>query len=154
MISDSGNQVLSISLLDSQRSNRYFCENLSVSSEGFSISNHVEKETFTYKLIGKTKKGVFVILTSEWGGGSGVFYDLLLVRVKRGVALEKIDHKNQITKDPLIVLEKLGSFGLGDRSNPQVSIRDNTIEVKTKDFYSPYEENTLRVTPTFEDEKK
>ncbi len=144
--SDIGNQVLSISLLGSQDSNRYFCENLKIDPKGPTISNMKKDDFFSYTVIGKTDSGLFVILTSSRGEGTAVFYDLLLVRIRKGLSLGNIEKQKLSLDKKMIVIEKLGSYPLGDRSNPKVSIQGNTVMVKTGNYLPPYEEKELKFT--------
>jgi len=38
-----------------------------------------------------------------------------------------------------VMLEKISQISLGDRTNPQISIKGNTITMKTEEFTPPYE---------------
>ena len=123
-LSDSGTQVFSVSLLESQKSNRYFC------GENCDAKNG--KEDYNYALIGKMDNEIFVLKTTYWGGGAGVFENLLLVRIHEGRSLGDIQpQKNDalLTNHRMILIEKLGSYPLGDRKYSEISIKGKTIEI-------------------------
>ena len=87
-ISDQGDQVVAINL-DSQNSNRYSGEpqvsrveeeNTCVYWKEVTVKDGTTNESeFSYQYVCKTSSGIYVLLTSDWGGGSGVFMNLLLV---------------------------------------------------------------------------
>lgn len=145
-ISDYGNQVLVISLLKSQKSNKYFCENLEVSPENYTISNFDKEGAFSYSLEGKTDNGIFVIHTVESGGGTGRFSNLLFVRIREHVGLGEIENEKLELTDKMIVIEKLGSIYLGDRVNVKITIDGNSVLLKTQQDIFPHEENTKKFT--------
>ena len=80
-LSDTGDQVIAINLLDAQGSNRYYGKGNVRAIEGKCPSVYWEKERelFGYRYIGMMDSRIHVILTSSWGGGSGVFKSLMLV---------------------------------------------------------------------------
>lgn len=141
-ISDRGTQVQSISLLESQKSNRYFCQEISeaVTSENCQIDEHTE---FDYFVIGKTDNDIFVLETVDSmgrGGGSGVFYRLLLVRIiekepikiskSNGTSFENGIEQETTTNNKMILIEKVGELSLGDRTFPEFEIIGNKLIIE------------------------
>src|SRR5512134_2511919 len=77
-LSDSGDQVVAINLLDAQGSNRYHGDVLTREAPGEAPFVYVRdgRETFGYEHVGMTRSGIHVLRTSACGGGTGVFVNL------------------------------------------------------------------------------
>lgn len=141
-ISDSGDQVVAINLDDSHDSNRYFGEIVadpipngnSKTSPPYPFV-HVNETcdeqggtgVFGYRLVGEIN-GVFVLHTTDGGCGSGVFHNLLLVKLEqdigfgysKGVLHPKVRH----------VVRKLIEIPIGDRYHGSIGIENNAIVIK------------------------
>ena len=153
-ISDSGDQTVAINLGDSQGSNKYnFYEGLSASIENKNLWVKIEHEDgfFSYDFHGVSDNGIMVLGTAENGGGSGVFQQLMLFRIKEVAVLElqhdtleediswspSTDYGYEILKSKnsrisksdkkIIYLEKVYKFLLGDRNYHSVSIDNNFL---------------------------
>ena len=153
-ISDSGDQTVAINLEDSQGSNKYnFYEGLSASIENKNLWVKIEHEDgfFSYDFHGVSDNGIMVLETAEYGGGSGVFQQLMLFRIKEVAVLElqhdtleediswspSTDYGYEILKSKnsrisksdkkRIYLEKVYKFLLGDRNYHSVSIDNNFL---------------------------
>jgi len=153
-ISDSGDQTVAINLEDSQGSNKYnFYEGLSASIENKNLWVKIEHEYgfFSYDFHGVSDNGIMVLGTAENGGGSGVFQQLMLFRIKEVAVLElqhdtleediswspSTDYGYEILKSKnsrisksdkkIIYLEKVYKFLLGDRNYHSVSIDNNFL---------------------------
>ena len=153
-ISDSGDQTVAINLEDSQGSNKYnFYEGLSASIENKNLWVKIEHEDgfFSYDFHGVSDNGIMVLGTAENGGGSGVFQQLMLFRIKEVAVLElqhdtleediswspSTDYGYEILKSKnsrisksdkkRIYLEKVYVFLLGDRNYHSVSIDNNFL---------------------------
>ncbi len=91
-LSDGGDQVVAINLLDAQGSNRYHGDILTREGPGGAsfVYTRDGRAMFGYEHVGTTTSGVHVLLTSDCGGGTGVFVDLMLVRIEtdRGFAVD------------------------------------------------------------------
>ena len=153
-ISDSGDQTVAINLEDSQGSNKYnFYEGLSASIVNKNLWVKIEHEDgfFSYDFHGVSDNGIMVLGTAEYGGGSGVFQQLMLFRIKEVAVLElqhdtleediswspSTDYGYEILKSKnsrisksdkkIIYLEKVYKFLLGDRNYHSVSIDNNFL---------------------------
>ena len=153
-ISDSGDQTVAINLEDSQGSNKYnFYEGLSASIENKNLWVKIEHDDgfFSYDFHGVSDNGIMVLGTAENGGGSGVFQQLMLFRIKEVAVLElqhdtleediswspSTDYGYEILKSKnsrisksdkkIIYLEKVYKFLLGDRNYHSVSIDNNFL---------------------------
>jgi hypothetical protein len=137
-ISDSGDQVVAINVLQSQNSNRYFCEPKTTDIKGQNPSVYIESATvengetnvasFGYQLIGKTTFGIYVLQTSDSGGGAGTFNSIMLVKFEndRSIAFDK---DNDVVKSgsERLLIKKLGEFALGDRRDGDLKVEGNCI---------------------------
>ena len=153
-ISDSGDQTVAINLEDSQGSNKYnFYEGLSASIENKNLWVKIEHDDgfFSYDFHGVSDNGIMALGTAENGGGSGVFKQLMLFRIKEVAVLElqhdtleediswspSTDYGYEILKSKnsrisksdkkIIYLEKVYKFLLGDRNYHSVSIDNNFL---------------------------
>lgn len=82
-----------------------------------------EREQFGYKHVGSMSNGTCVLVTWEWGGGAGVFADLLLVKFQK--------HR----KNAHLLMYVVGRHALGDRGSDHVTVHTDSVEVtaaKTK----------------------
>ena len=153
-ISDSGDQTVAINLEDSQGSNKYnFYEGLSASIENKNLWVKIEHDDgfFSYDFHGVSDNGIMALETAEYGGGSGVFQQLMLFRIQEVAVLElqydtleediswspSTDYGYEILKSKnsrisksdkkRIYLEKVYKFLLGDRNYHSVSIDNNFL---------------------------
>ena len=143
-ISDSGDQVIAINLLASQESNRYFSKTYTAQKLGeyFSVeisSASEEKESFKYSIKGVTDNGVFVIETTWWGGGSGIFSNLLFVRIIKAAGFGEVKNNKLTLNNKRILIEKLGGIGFGDRVWANVTVQGNSVHIKTQNPQFPEE---------------
>lgn len=82
-----------------------------------------DDKSFDYRYIGQTEDGVHVLHTSYWGGGSGVFKDLMLVTIEED--------------SERLLIRKLGEITLGDRWSGELSVTGNEIFVgKDKGWFT------------------
>ncbi len=136
--SDGGDQVVAVNLLQSQESNRYFCDSIMtrklddarypyVYYERDKKSKSRFPDEFTYQYMGQTKNGYYILETWDQGGGSGEFENLLVLSVVKDTALEDLDSTVKHTER--ILLKKLGQIALGDRSYCKVNIDANRVIV-------------------------
>ncbi len=119
-LADSGDTVVAINLTDAQDSNSlggaFKVEPATAGGAWPTVSMTGNNESFSYQLIGTTAQGVHVLKTSEWGGGSGVFNNLMLVSYRRGQGIE-VDWAAKAIQpgEARLVLFKHGEIVLGDR---------------------------------------
>jgi len=130
-LSDLGDQVVSINLIDSQGSNRYFGE-VDYGEEDQPWISYVpeERNWFGYKFIGRTESGVYVLLTAKNTGGSGTFRDVvfLVFSVDVGLQIDWDAETIHSTKERLLIT-KLGQSALGDRWSGELRIDGNKLFV-------------------------
>ena len=133
-ISDRGDQVVAINLLEAQDSNRYSGEVVvrEVPGKGPLVCVCSEKEEFAYQHIGRTTSGIHVLCTSDWRGGSDVFKNLLLLRIEddKGLAVDWGRQSVHLSRRRLL-LRKLGEIGLGDRWAGELKVKGNELFIGT-----------------------
>jgi hypothetical protein len=147
-LSDGGDQVVSISLDDSQQCNRYFGDIKIKPIEGENpyIFYREEGSYFGYQYLGNTDSGVNILGISESGGGSGIFKSLLFVKIEEDYGITFNDDTNVIKKDrKRILVKKLGSVILGDRYSGELKIEGNRLLIgkDTGDFANGSERNRI-----------
>jgi len=136
-ISDTGDQVIGINLIDSQDSNRYYGDILvkEVPAGPFPFvyveEHHSDDEAtpyFGYRYIGSTESGIHVLRTAMDGGGSGVFVNLLFLSIQRerGAAFRRDDRPGRPGAER-IVLHKTGEVALGDRWEGDLRVEGNKV---------------------------
>ena len=76
---------------------------------------------FAYKYIGTTPGGTHVLRTANYGGGTGLFEDVLFVK------FETNDVHEQGKRRSRVVMKYAGSFGLGDRSGMTVELQGKQV---------------------------
>ena len=131
-LSDSGDQVVAINLLDSQDSNRYSGEVKVRESEGEAPYVYVTdgREKFGYEYVGTTTSGIDVLCTSDCGGGSGIFMNLLLVRWEEEMGIDCDWQDLTVRPDrKRLLIRKVGEIALGDRWAGKLEVRGNDLFV-------------------------
>ena len=114
-ISDTGDQVVSINIAESNKSNRYFSDVTSKKlSNNYPIVTAKEENTIlSYQYIGCSFSGVHIIQTWSASDGVSVFCNILLVTVSND---STIDFENEkYIRVNRLVIKKVGSIPLGDR---------------------------------------
>lgn len=157
-LSDLGEQVVGINLVESMGTNRYF-NNTQVSGEDKPVVFYQDTEAcqnstcpfgppgFLYQLVGTTSSGVSVLFTESSGGGTGRFRNLLLVSLEKENGLSYDKQKNVLGMNrERWVLKKLLEIPLGDRYQGDISVKANSLYIG-KDHYSHasgfFEEHTV-----------
>ena len=161
-ISDLGDQVVAINLLDSQNSNRYFGEFFvaprtdPLGSSWPWVYSATHKLIFSetpsdywgisfdaYRYLGSTQSGLDVLHTKWSGGGAGVFDRLVLVRVEKDHSvdyplLSDVESSHYGAAGPEIrdreLIKIIGKIPLGDRWYGSVEIVGNDIVVRGRDL--------------------
>ena len=129
-LSDGGDQVVAINLLEAQNSNRYFGEVhvRKMAGEHPFVYVKGDKEQFGYQYVGKTESGVHVLYTSDWGGGSGVFKCLMFVVFERDRGT--FTHPDRPLIDlgrERLLIKKLGETTLGGTYAGRLEITGNQL---------------------------
>jgi len=121
-LSDSGDQIVSINISESNRSNRYHGDIKVEKSDGHPVvTSSYEEGWVSYKYIGRSFSGVHIVQTWCNGGGSGVFTNILLVTLSSDSSLES--NGVSYTKKERFVIKLVGSLPLGDRYEGKVNYK-------------------------------
>ena len=147
-LSDSGEQIVSINLLDSQKSNRYFggFETKESSSTNPWVVFKEDQESFGYRYIGMSKSGIIVLQIWESGGGSGVFNYLIFLAFETDESFNCFSEK--IEKKKRINIKTLGLYSLGDRYDGEIELMGKRLKVgKDQGWFSDrYESKDKYIT--------
>jgi hypothetical protein len=97
---------------------------------------------FQYEFLGSLANGVLVARTAESGGGSGIFQELLFMRITPSTVL---DNGEPRTREMLTLV---GSESLGDRDRTTIALSGDTVTITRREFlgargYGP-EKTTVR----------
>jgi hypothetical protein len=139
-LSDHGDHVVAINLLDSQKSNRYHGDVKVRKIKGKQPFVYFQENgtQFGYQHVGTTTSGIHVLLTSESGDGSGTFESLLLLTIEddKGLSIN-LDEKSTRQDRPRLLLMKLGSTCLGDRWSGDLKVKGNELFIgKDKGWFT------------------
>jgi len=119
--------VSAVDVEGSVRSNRYSGGRVTKLTEGWEYRNP-DKEGegfFDYRWLGISPRGTHVVLTAENGGGSGIFYRILFLR------LEVRPFFNHDHEERRWVLSCLGEVGMGDRTRDEAHLEQETLVIRS-----------------------
>ena len=161
-LSDSGDQVVAINLLDSQDSNRYFGEvavapQLDPATPSWPWVYSVDGEEnddktlgelwgrpwYAYRYLGSTQSGLDVVHARYSGGGSGIFNRVVFTRTEmdRGVdypLLREVESRTAAARPEVRdreLIRLVGKIPLGDRWLGTVEVVGNDVVVRGSDLY-------------------
>ena len=83
---------------------------------------------FQYEYLGALANGVLVARTAESGGGSGIFQELLFLRITAAPVVEDGDAR---TRE---MLTMVGSESLGDRDRVTIALAGDTVTIRRREF--------------------
>lgn len=78
-------------------------------------------ESFDYQRLGRMANGIHVLETTENGGGSGFFMNVMLVRFSEGEIM--LENKNE----KQLLMSIVGTYRLGDRYEGKVEVFPNRV---------------------------
>lgn len=131
-LSDGGPGPVAVDLA-SQRSNRYFGKfarekdgrvTIDRKTTDLTAKPDENKGSFSYERLGTLVNGIHVLETWDREGGTGVFMDLLLVKI--AVDFEYDDNG---ARQDRVVMTRFGEITLGDRYSGVVTVKGDTIEI-------------------------
>ena len=161
-LSDSGDQVVAINLLDSQGSNRYFGE-IAVTPQldptqpywpwvylvdgeentDKTLGELWGRSWYAYRYVGSTQGGLDVVHARNSGGGSGIFNDVVFTRTEMdgGVdypLLREVESRTAAARPEVRdreLIRLVGKIPLGDRWLGTVEVVENDVVVRGRDLY-------------------
>ncbi|MBL6858230.1 MAG: hypothetical protein ISQ92_06035 [Pelagibacteraceae bacterium] len=141
---DSGDIIISINLTDAFGTNQYslldkYETELKEGRSVVSIDDPDGNGYFVYNYLGSTDNGAMVLMTYSSGGGTGIFPELLIIKVKKrlGANHDLFNSEGVVLDKQQVVLEKLLSISLGDRTENSIAINGNTVSVNDKAIKIP-----------------
>jgi len=128
-LSDTGNQVVSINVSDSNSSNRYFGKiTYKKEQNAFPrVTATHDEGWFAYQYLGRSFSGVHLVQTWSNGGGSGIFCNIVLVTLNLDTVFEDRGEKNK--KCSRFVIKLIGSLPLGDRYDASVYYKFGVLTI-------------------------
>ncbi|WP_223176110.1 hypothetical protein [Sulfurimonas hydrogeniphila] len=128
-VSDTGDQVVSINISESNKSNKYFSD---ISSKTISkkypiVTAKEGDETLSYQYVGCSFSGVHIIQTWSASAGVAIFCNILLVTVSND---STIDFENgKYIKINRLVIKKVGSLPLADRYDGEIGYQFGFLSI-------------------------
>ena len=128
-ISDIGEQIVSINLLDSQSSNRYFEKiNLEKPQKGHPIVSYKsDHSNYGYVYIGTSESGINILRTISSGDGSGIFNYIIFLTFEKDECVNFVD--SETTKKVRINIKTLGLLSLGDRYDGDIKFEKGILVI-------------------------
>ena len=83
---------------------------------------------FQYEFLGTLSSGILVARTAESGGGSGIFQELLFLRV---VVSPVVEDGTSRARDTLTLI---GSESLGDRDRVAIALAGDSVTIRRQEF--------------------
>lgn len=143
-LSDTGDQIVSINISESNDSNRYHGDVSAEETDGYPIvTSSAEEGWVSYKYIGRSLSGVHIVQTWSNGGGSGVFSEILLVTLSSDSTLES--NGVSYSKKSRYVIKLVGSLHLGDRYQGQVKYRFGVLSISPCEGMKSLRESGSRI---------
>lgn len=142
-LSDTGNQIVSINISESNQSNRYHGDVTVEETDDYPIvTSSADEGWVSYKYIGRSFSGIHLV--QAWSsGGSGVFTDILLVTLSLDSSLES--NGLNYSKKPRYVIKLLGSLPLGDRYQGKVKYRFGILSIPPCEGMKSFRELGARI---------
>lgn len=127
-LSDTGDQVVSINVTKSNKSNRYHGDVTVENTSGNPIVKAADgKVSFAYQYIGHSFSGIHLLRTWDSGGGSDIFSSVVLITISNDNAIEY--EKQKATKIERFVVKKVGVLPLGDRYKGEIKYRFGILSI-------------------------
>lgn len=128
-ISDTGDEIVSVDVLQANNSNRYFGKVTVTDGETDAIvrTDRCDGSFFAYQYLGCSFSGLHLLRTWSSGGGSGVFCEILLVTLNAESAIKiNPDRANKVDR---FIVKKIGAISLGDRYEGKISYRYGLLTI-------------------------
>ena len=119
-ISDSHETIVGVDLEAANRSNRFFGDVQCRHRNGRTwVVHEGAAEEFSYSFVASTPSGIDILECHDWGGGSGVFGNVVMLCMETDRALDLDDDDRPMTRRRSI-LKIVGKRGLGDRYSGRI----------------------------------
>ncbi|MBF0252646.1 MAG: hypothetical protein HQL29_02420 [Candidatus Omnitrophica bacterium] len=134
-LSDGSPSTIVVDVLAAKGSNEYYEDDI-ITEEGIHSYKAEDNTTFTYKWLGRLNNGLHVLRTADWGGGSGVFISLILVKFDLDSGLDGYLHSDDFLKYyDRILMSVVLNYSLEDRYEGEIKIipKENKVIVQKED---------------------
>lgn len=151
-ISDTGDQIVTINLTESQNSNRYNADfEITQRPSEFPVVEfcYAEGCTFSYQYIGKTEDGVHILDISDYGGGSWVksFFMLVVFEKDRALQYDR-DSQTMLAGPERLLLKRVGDIYVGNRYKEYAAhaeLINNRLHVEVRYSFDPKYKRLLNI---------
>lgn len=144
-LSDIGNQVVTVNITGSNKSNRYFGE-ITVKDSKNSyplVTSSYGEGTFSYQYLGTSFSCVHLLQTWCSGGGSGVFCNIAMVTLSMDAVFEQ--NENVGEKISRFVVKLIGTIPLGDRYQGTLSYKFGILTIPDSEIMSSVRTKKSRI---------
>ncbi|WP_155646814.1 hypothetical protein [Burkholderia territorii] len=140
--SDHDEQVVAINLRGAIATNRYFGDIDVKTNNAAPLVTYSDKAScdktscpsgppaFSYRLLGHTPQGVYLLMVTANGGGTSNFESLLLATFKVQFGFQYSQKKKRLTANrSRCLIERLGEIPLGDRYSGKVTLKGDRLMI-------------------------
>lgn len=120
-ISDRGQMIVAINLLDAQDSNQFSCRECTRAQDGWTRHSG-DRIYFEYRWLGRLRNGLHVVQTRAGGDGSGVFGSVLILRGRWDIGY---DGEKPLKR---LILDVKARHGVGNSFSGSVTLHGDEIE--------------------------
>ena len=144
-LSDTGDQIVSINITESNNSNRYFGEITSqeTNSSFPRVTSSYDDRWFSYQYLGRSFSGIHLLRTWSGGGGSGVFCNIVMVTLSLDSAFGQVQDESM--KVSRFVIKLIGTLPLGDSYEGDLSYKLGVLTIPTCKGMRTLRKNKSRV---------
>lgn len=122
-LSDNGPHVLALDLQRGRTGNE-LSDAMKIREGGWIESAGEDGTSYGYRVLGLLRNGLIVVQTSDAGGGSGVFYEVKVLRREQRPFMQANKREERQ------VIRLVGVVVLGDRFDGSVRLHENTVWVE------------------------
>lgn len=127
-LSDTGDQIVSINISESNKSNRYYGEITIEEADGYPTVTSTPKVGWvSYRYIGCSFSGVHIVQIWSNGGGTGVSTNIMLVTLSSDSSFES--NGVSYDKKSRYVIKLIGSLPLGDRYQGRINYKFGVLSI-------------------------
>lgn len=122
-LSDGSPVTISVDVLAAYGTNEYFEGDIKLEEDRVTYGAE-DHATFTYKWLGRLQNGLHVLIASDWGGGSGIFMNLLFVKFEISKGVDGyLDSDEALKPYDRILMTVVCNYALEDRYDGEIKLQ-------------------------------